>query len=286
VPERGQCGFIQVFTAGKSRINQFGHVGLRMIDQEGKVYSFSFETPNHEANLGLRNLFSLFATYNVTIASPDFKEFSKFDVRRTTTIPVTEEKFHEALEKIKKYAATPLRFNSLHQNCMTFALDILETVGIHADLKTSSVIHGFFSLIRPAVENIPCIGPVLQKVIYIAKQIFTLIIDYTPRPICFVVKVITFIPCLILTMIKNTAFLILGAAKVGTPPNPAAENEPNNAERLTSFNRVFNHWTDFFKDDALNMSLPYQFIDWQMEQASTELYTFTGPQFYIVPPQA
>ncbi|HEX2582589.1 MAG TPA: DUF4105 domain-containing protein [Chlamydiales bacterium] len=285
-PSRENCGFIQVFTGGTGRLGQIGHVGLRMIDKDGAVYSFGFETPNSEVKMALRNLFSALATYNGTIASRDFKEFSKFDIRRTTTIPVSEEKFHKALEKVKKYAETPLRFNMLHQNCLTFTLDILKTADIPVDIRTSSFLYGLYELLRPSIESTPLLGPAILKVGCIVNPIFRTIKKYTPEPICFVAKVITFIPCLILTIIKNTVFLIFGAGKQGSPPKEGAENETNNGERLTSFNRMFNHWTDFFKDDAFNMSLSYKFVDWQMEQGATEIYTFNGPQFYIVPSQA
>jgi hypothetical protein len=284
VPSRENCGFIQVFTAGTGRLGQMGHVGLRMIDKEGAVYSFGFETPNNEAKIAFGNWFSALATYNVTIASRDFKEFSKFDIRRTTTIPIDEEKFQAALQKVRNYAETALRFNMLHQNCLTFTLDILETAGIPVNIRTSSFMYGLYELLRPSIQRIPFLGPVVLKVICIASQTFRTITKYTPAPICFVAKVITFIPCLILTMVKNSVFLVFGAWKQATPPKAGAENETNNAERLTSFNRIFNHWTDFFKDDAITMSLPYKFSDWQMEQGSTEIYKFNGPQFYVVPP--
>ena len=284
VPLKEKCGFIQVFTAGKSRLGQLGHVGFRMIDRKGHVYSFGFETPNNEAEIALSRIFSSLATYNVTIASLDFKEFRRFDIRRTTTIPITEDQFHATLEKIKGYATTPIRFNMLHQSCVTFASHILKTVGVDVEVKTTSIARGVYDLIMPAVFKISYIGPVIKKIISVVDRIFTIISEYTPKPICFLAKVITFIPCIFLNMIKNSVLLMFGAGKQGSAPKSFEINTGiDNSAQLMSFHRLFNHWTDFFKEDSIVINLPHRVSDWQMEQGSTEITEYIGPQFYVVP---
>jgi len=267
MPSQENCAFLQVVTNAESFLG--GHVAVRLIDQNGKLYSLGFGRQKIKNPLAM--IFSILGTVNAGISSIDYTEFGKFDVRRVTTVPVNLETFHRLVQKVQDYAATPLRFNFLHQNCVTFTADLLREAGAPVEVRTPSGSEIVFNAFAPQ-----CIRKTAQW----AQNFFANTPNCIRKPIQFIAAVITYLPSKIFTLLKNLFVLILGAGKMNNSPKPGAENELENKDRLTSFNHLFNNWTDLFKD--IPISVPYKIADWQMEQGSTQLHAYAGPKFYVV----
>jgi len=276
---------VQIFSTEVGLLKRISHVGLRLIDQAGQMYSFSFETPRDEESpeSGLGNLLS---TYNVNITSPDFKEFQEFDNRRVTTIPRTAAQFNKMLDRLRHYATVPLRFNFSHQNCATFIGDILQAGEIKTDFTTS--VAGFFWDIS---QDIPVLGHIVRVIHTVVSAIFKALDYITPnfiqKPVLFIVRVLTYIPTKILTILRNLLIILpLGATKVSAELKPGAEDKWDNSERLTSFRRHMDSCLDIFSDDLGKVWSTGEIVKWQLGKMAkeTKIYPYGGsPSFVIAP---
>lgn len=267
LPPKNECAYIQIVTHVEDALDRVGgHASVRLIDSDGRVFSIGLEIPQEEVNA--MKVSSLLGTRNAALTSPDYKEFAKFKYRRVTTVPVNAATFQKIFTKVQQYTTIPLRHNYIHQNCVTFAADILHEAGVPVETTSPSI---------------TCV--LVPKGIRKAAQLVHRFFSGTPNCIktaaergwdCF-----TMIPSKATTLFKNATFLALGAGREATPPKPGAENVLDHQQRLTSFNHLFTRWGDLFKDPSIDMS--HKLIDWQMEQGSTEMHPYAGPKFYVVP---
>jgi len=192
------------------------HIGFRIIDQEGNVYSTGFlTTDENQYKKGIPNLF---ASVNGKPGLVDYDEFRPFKGRFVTSVPMTQSTCEGILERVNEMRARGVRFNQGTQNCTSMALDILQQTGINIDNKLTRL--------QAAKALLPHMAsfPVLNKIFYfsvslsekIAKKtkLPTLgeaerIFDKTVRLILTPIRVID-------NIIFNTIMLVLGGGK-GTP---------------------------------------------------------------------
>jgi len=271
-PEKSQI--IQVFTTDAPSF----HVGLRLIDDQGDVRSFSFRTPGDEEHMiDLR-------TYNAEITVPDFTEHRKFDTRRVTSIAITPENFEKAFAKVKSYSDAPFRFNYIHQNCSTFATQVLNEAGIEVNFTTNAT--SFFWEISKAT---PYLGLAIWAIDTLARSIikFTswMVPNFLMTPICFVISIITWPIKNITTLFRNLLIGYLGGTKEAIPTRTGAVENWDNSQTLTSFSTLMN-WTDLFKDDVGKIYSTPELARWQLEEMRKQTFTqsYQGfPTYVIVP---
>jgi len=272
---------VQIFTTDK----RVSHAGLRLINQLGQVYSFSFETLASEVTMKDTSCFDFLATVNAHITSPDYAEFDKFKERRVTSLPITEEQFTKALEKVRHYANSPLRFHFIHQNCGTFVADIMRHIG--QPIPINCWVRGFA---WEMAKDVPFLGPIVLAIDAVVRAIFYILDKITPNfiqvPILFTITILTYIPMKICTIFRNCLMVILGGTKCNAPPKPGAENKWDNSERLTSFDRHIHHWTDIFRDDLGKIYTTSEIMYWQLKSKHTTIHKYDGsPSLTIVPPR-
>ncbi len=93
-------------------------------------------------------------------------------------------------------------------------------------------------------------------------------------------------PILYLARKINTIFsallLIALGARHGTAPK-RNENQIDNKEGLTYFDKLYSKWTDIFDEERCMTYSVKRFVDWQLDEqgANTAIFRYEGPQFYI-----
>ncbi len=267
---------IQVFTSHNNSVfKKMSHVGLRLIDNKGWVYSLGFETPSSVPKFPDQRLVG---NYDAAITTLDYDEFASFSSRRVTTIPISENSFTCALERIKVYTSTHLRFNRVHQNCVTYTADIMKSAGIAVpDFKCS-----IRSALWDNISDLTIIGPVLNKI---------------KRAVYWVFKILAAIPLLGLffqgldwfsnkmaTLITNSLLMACGAKYAHTPSSD--ENKVDNRDRLTYFQSFMTGLKDLFNSEKDHIYTPLRLVNWQLDQGDkTVIHLYHGLKFYISPKQ-
>ncbi len=267
---------LQVFTSNNSMIPKLSHVGLRIINQNGYVYSLGFETPNTETPFPQQKITG---SYDAVISSLDYDEFSNFKTRRVTTFARSEKQFQSALDKITEYSQRDLRFNRAHQNCATYTTDIMRSAGIEPPSIAAPALSALEEWVN---DTIPYVGPTLHGTGWVIKRIFLFgaelpFLGHGVRAIIFLAKKIN--------TLFSALFLILLGAREGSEPK-AEENEVDNRNGLTYFDRLYTKWNDLFDDKRCVAHSVKRFVDWQLEEQRdrTLTYGYAGPQFYITKP--
>lgn len=263
---QGNPCYVQILSSGKTPAGQIGsHVGVRLIDKEGQLYSFGFEIPTDQANLSTNSVFSVLSTYNAKITSLDFTEFKKFDRKYITTFSISEEHFSQMMQKVRTYTESHLKLNFLNHNCVDFADDLLSVADIHMDKKRSSLLQMGVEVIVPS--------SVIKKVSALSETIFASLKHYTPVEIQKVAlaayAVAVFVPSVFANLVKNSLFLIFGAGREGN-----ALEGPRLADQQIPL-KTWKLW------DNISFSDPLKVIQWQSLQASTHSEEFMGPRIYL-----
>lgn len=274
---------LQIYTNESGPLKTIGHVALRLIDEEGNVRSFSFRTPPDDGDADGSGIASILATYNAEISTPDFTEFHPFERRRVTTLAISQEHFDRALQKVRNYNDIPFRFNFIHQNCVTFTTEVLRDIGIPINAKCSA--GGF---LWDVLKGLPVLGLAVTVIDKIGRAIIwtlSCIPSCITKPICFIISVVFYIPNKCLTVCRNIFLFLLGGARIASPPRPGVENNWDNSNGLTSFDRLMDNWTDLFKEEVGYVDSSIEVVRWQLAQPTTFIHDYTGlPRFVIVPP--
>lgn len=281
--------YLQLYTSIRDdNLLGFSHVGVRVIDEAGAVYSIGWEIPEDLQHTVTGSILGLASTQTVNITSLDYDEFRRFDQRRVTTIPMTQAAKEAILAQARTSANTYSRFNYIRQNCMRFALQMLTLAGVNELDTTTTVGELIWDVL---LKKIPYIGAVLERIVTIVATVFTTISRITPEPIkapfrwCF--TTLFYVPNKIMTLFSNLIILACGGASGGEPlPDDVVDNLDNQRE-LTTFRRLISNWTDLFKEDTGRIYSPLKLAEWQTQQRSNHMHVYDGaPKFYIVPPRA
>lgn len=281
--------FIQVYTTDrKSQPLGVSHVGVRLIDNEGRIYSLGYEMPTEQQKHITRSAFTILATDKVTIASLDYDEFRPFDDRYVTTIPISAAKAKKILDQMKEYTHQPLRFNYMRQNCARFAVEVLHLAGV-SDIKPTANLSEVFARALLPSNIFAVLQKGIEKISSVAIIIFNKMHTHasdTTDALVFVYAVVTFIPRKIGTVAKNILICILGGRKAASPLPPGVEDDRNNDQQLTPFSRVIVHWKDLFDEDLGTLYFPPKITEWQKKQPSTIKHAYeASPALYVAPHQ-
>lgn len=105
------------------------HSGIRLIDDEGNVYSSGFGSTIEEDkfNEGATNLLT---TINGMPTLMDYEETRADDGRVTLSLSVTPSELDNIVQTLKEYRQNTIRFNLLRQNCTKLAAHVLHHAGV------------------------------------------------------------------------------------------------------------------------------------------------------------
>ena len=273
------------------------HVRIRMVDEEGKVYSFSTKMPEADAKyvLGLVQLgedtgFSL-RTADVKIVSPDYEETRKFLYSNAASIPISLERFKhikEVVEQINSQGG--VRFCFTKQNCCRFCQGILKLAGVTVDTRMDGL--SFLYQILPDAEDIPLIGKAVAAMARVISALFRDVVSAVPkilhRPMKECVGVVwsvcTFIPRMIGTLFINILLRQgLGAhqgrsSAIESKERSAAERELD----LSRFERLIASPLDLFKKETSEMYHAKLMNDWIQRQGSWQAFHDQPSGFCVV----
>lgn len=256
------------------------HTAIRLIDKEGKVYSFGIDL-TEEFNQYVRdNPLSILATGFSKAVTPDFEETRTFEERAVTSIPITASRLMAILQRVKEINQGPgMRFCMTKQNCNKFGVMLLDLAGITVNTRTT--FSEILTQALPPLEKVPHIGWPLwwlkDKIESVVAPIFHTINQFTPAPIKWVVNitfsVLFFIPRKVGALFFNTIIIVLGGAKMAQEARPDLDkNESMHDRHVIYFSSVITWWGDFFDDEKAECNHSYKLAQWQREQASTDLY--------------
>ena len=260
------------------------HVSLRLIDKEGKLYSFSLKMPPNESKRVFSFIpFTYLTTASANVATPDYDEPRPFDERRVTSIPVTSAQKDAIIAFINEINRKDLSFNVAKQNCNKLAQIVLGIAGVEVNTRIS-----FGTLLYrclPSPSRLPVVGAIFRtanKVAQAVSSFFSMLVSYIPKPVIRVFTVITdailFIPRLIRTVALNILAIILGGTR-RVPTQPL--NEPHDDKKLVRFPSLIHSVSDFFKEEKTHSYFSGMMVEWQLKQHSTRCHTYDKVRMYL-----
>lgn len=271
--EPGQCA-LQIFTTENSMFAKISHVGLRLIDQNGRVYSLGFETPSREVHFAQQRVAG---NYNAEITSLDYDEFAQFKRRRVTTLPLTSSQFQSALQKEQSYTERQIRFNRVRQNCATHALTVMKA----AKQPTPSIDISLGDFFWDIIKEAPLVGNVLDRIKNLVEAIFSLL---SALPIVhYVADAVIFVKNRISIFLSNLVIFSFGASNGSDLDKCVEVDSIDNTEHLVYFTRLYKNGRDIFKQNLNVIFSPHRLVDWQLGpmKARTQIYEYEGPKLYI-----
>lgn len=263
--------------------NMAGHTWVRIIDKEGKVYSFGFLFPADQGRIITRNPpFNNLISGKTNIATYDYEETRSFQARRVTSIPMTAARKEQILAAVTAWNKEGIRFNYVHQNCTKFTTIVLGMAGIH--VKTRITFAQFLA------RNLPDLPPAIKKVQEAVASVFETIGSYLPEPVLhvfsLVTEVTTFIPRKIWTFLSNLLVIGLGGAQATfSLPEEKIDHLKMEDDRLIDFQSLIRSPLDMFEDEKSDSYHSAVLVDWQKKQSSTITYSYQGPKMYMLPEQ-
>lgn len=270
----------------QNAIETFNHIGMRIIDQNGKVYSTGYEmtAANNAATFGSPRTF--LGTANAKGAWPDFDDVRPFDERHVTTIAISEEEFRQVKQFVEE--TKDARFNAVKQNCAKHVSEAFKKVGV--EIPVFQDCYDYFANALPSLDQIPVVGKPLSWVVKaistVANAIFKFISWITPEFIKFPFRVVWEG---IKTVHANLWMLILGANKMTPrdPTDPRSQEDVIDNTRMSSFSRMFRNWKDIFNPELRQFASSRKVMDWQRAQNTNVIHpSGNGSRLCIVPPQA
>jgi hypothetical protein len=243
------------------------HAWIRLIDENGNVYSTGFGST--EAQDKLQEKMGYFSTINGMPTILDYEEFRAHEGRITNTFAISEEKFTNVLQTIKKDREETIRFNIVAQNCNTLALKYLKSAGVEfGDIKLKA--RSLLFLVIPDEFN-------LKKYINVLKY-------YTPYPIKVIVQCIAKVAQMIFEHLVSFFFLnpmlmYYGwNQKTQLPAEKSAEDKRIKEKSwIHPFSNAFNLDIDFS-----SKSIEEQFRE--DLAGNVFVHRYKGPRVSIVPP--
>ncbi len=257
------------------------HCGIRLIVSDGSIYSFGFGA-NAKEHVIKGDKFRSVATVNGQPKILDYTEFYKYKDCVVTTVPLTEAQTKNILDCLNLYRAEGVRFNVLKQNCVRAATHLLYLSGISLNTRVS-----FFSVFwrsLPRTEQIPIVG----KPLYLTKRISQKMIQFVDYLIPSIVKkkfeylaaIVFYIPNQLGILILNLGLIILGG-RIASSNTCLSLERSSDSRKLENFDRLV---SDLFDSEASYVHHSAVFINWQLNQKTTEVYQYSGqPKMNILP---
>jgi hypothetical protein len=270
------------------------HVGVRVIQRNpnggADVYSFGLQTDLSDSELLHSDYLNyLLITARGKITMLDFEEFWKpYAERIVTSIPLSSQDCQGVLDFVNEMNRKQIRFQYARQNCCVLMLEILKRAGYEIDIRTNLVDYFYDAL--PNFNQIPKIGPLIAKVEQCVQRIWRALPQWITSPPESIKKAILYVPRKTLDFIAILVSLKLGANKKTVPlPAGVQEDEFSNKPKFQNFSSVIRSPWDVFSNTEQITAIysAKKFMDWQLAQASTARYPYSGrPKLCIVPPAA
>ncbi len=268
----------------KNAIETFNHIGIRVIDPNGKVYSFGYEMTDENNRATFKSFKTFCGSANALGAWPDFDVLRPFEDCNVTTAAISEEGFN----KVKKFIEENkgCRFNSIKQNCAKHVSLACKEVDI--DIPIYQDAFEYLGGALPSLSQIPVIGKplswVAKVVSCVARAIFKVIQFITPEIIKLPFRAV-WKSCK--TVAGSLLALILGANKMKPrdPTDPRNQEDVIDPARMSSFSKVFRSWKDLFNPDISRVASSKKVMDWQRAQRTNAVHhAGVGSRLCIVPP--
>lgn len=110
------------------------HVGIRLIDSEGRLYSFGFQI--NEQFRKVASCSNMLATGLAKVVTPDYAETAVFDRRFVTSIPLSTMRLERIIDFASRVNQGPgERFCQLQPNCLTFAKNVAALAGVEINCR-------------------------------------------------------------------------------------------------------------------------------------------------------
>jgi len=255
------------------------HIGMRLITQDGQVYSFGYQLLPEEAAFLLSDYFSTFlSTAEAKISMRDYEEFRPVN-KLVTSIPLSSQRAQNIIDRLNELNDQQLRFQYMRQNCSQLMREVMQLTGYDVDLRTTGK-----EVIYDALPSLTQI-PVIEKVVSFAKKIWNSLPTFTTMPIEFSANFVLYIPKKVATVATNLLAWKMGASKKTTPLQEGVEDEVfYDKKKLQTFSTLIRSWSDIFNEETNVVYHSKYFIDWQKKQHSTFKDVYSGrPKFAIVP---
>lgn len=236
------------------------HAAIRLVDNEGNVYSTGFGSTIEEDkfNKGQSNFL---ATINGMPTLMDYEETRPDDGRVTVSLSISRDELDKIVNKLSEYRQNTIRFNILRQNCTRLAINVLHEAGV--DVSNRANVVGMYidqSLPNPIHEGLRKINRVYESIV---PSFVRQVVRYLMMPI-------TFIATLIYIGVSRLLLWALGSRK-GSPENaqPSPNAKPNKVadQELLQFKNA-SKTIDYF-DDPLRIYHSTPLLRWMLAQSST-----------------
>lgn len=270
------------------------HCGIRVISSNGDVYSTGFGSTLDEDHYN-SGPWKFLGSINGQPTNIDYEEFRMHEGRITTSIAVTQEAIEKILTRLNAYRDNGIRFNILKQNCMKLGTHILSYAGYKLDIKVS--LGSMFYRCLPDLNQIPLIGKPLKNVYNWSSNFCIKISSLIPLVVKNIFNIIAntffYLPRKCSTVLKNILVYTLGG-KIGSPSivNNSSQlydpeigidpgYDPEEEDCLEDFKCLLG---SLFDDHASDINHSSIFINWQLNQPSTEVHPYgRQPSMKILP---
>jgi hypothetical protein len=259
--------------------NLTGHICIRLITPDRKVYSFGTQLLPEQARIMFRKCLLMgLSTTDAKIGMRDKEEFCP-DNKRVTSIPLTGERAQNILNRINELSGGQLRFQFTRQNCSHLMREVIQIAGYDVDTRTTAKEVLFDSL--PSLTQIP----VIKTIVAFVGKIWDHFPAFIKKPIAFTAEVLLYIPTKIITVMTNCLVWQLGGTQKMSPLRPGVkEEEFYDKKKMQNFSTIIRSWKDLFNDETSVVYHSKLFVDWQKKQRSTFYDVYNGrPKFSIVP---
>lgn len=220
------------------------HTAIRLVDTQGKVWSFGVELTREFEEYVKEHPCSFLSTGLAKIGSPDYRDTRSFDEKLVTHLPIAKQTLDAILNAANNInASVGMDFALTTNNCNTFGIKALEHAGIHLNTQASIA-----QLISKAVPKI-----VAQPFEWLVGKIQSVVAPIFSIP--YVSDALFFIPRKMTTFATNSMFMLLGLSP----------------------------WK-LFDDESSFIHHPYKLVEWQRLQKTTICYpASSSPKMHLLP---
>lgn len=259
------------------------HAFIRLIDQQGNLYSFGSRSPYSKEN-NTSGLGYFLSTWSTHLSTPDYIERWTVPLRRVTTLPLTQERFQNLIHFANEMnSGSGLRFNFARQNCVRIVQQGLHIAGI--DVTTKISLPSLVYAMLPSLHEYPVVGAPLSAVASVTSSAAHSVFSKIPTPqwstpecvktACrHIGSVCAYLPKKAAALSVSGLALCLGGGRM-VPRNEEEqkhqENNTHNDDRLTSFRKLIS-WETCADVENCYLFYTYPLIQWQESQESTFEY--------------
>lgn len=264
------------------------HCGIRVLLSDGSVYSTGFGSALEEDvyNEGLRKYLG---TINGQPTIMDYEEFRPHEGRIVTNIPVDSKKAEMILKRLNTYRKDSIRFNILRQNCMVLGTRVLSMAGVNLNIRIS--FNAMLCRALPNLESIPVVGKTLKDLKGRITKVTTFISSKIPalakKALSFLGEVLLYLPCQLNILMRNLLILSFGALVASPEREKGDKGDKDEIEQFedSEFDDFNKLWNGLFDSKASDIQHSSIFINWQLQQQSTDVHRYSGkPSMNLLPP--